>query len=100
MNIHPALLPSFPGMHGYKDAVDYGVKWSGCTVHFVDTGVDTGPIILQKALEVKFEDTEDSLKERGLKLEHKAFPEAIDLYCDGKLEVIGRKVKILNNSKI
>jgi len=95
MNIHPALLPSFPGVHGYKDAVDYGVKWSRCTVHFVDEKMDHGPIIIQKALEVFFEDTEDSLKKRGLKLEHVAFPEAIKLYCDGKLKIDGRKVQIL-----
>ena len=95
MNIHPALLPSFAGIHGYKDAIDYGVKWSGCTVHFVDEKMDNGPIIIQKVLEVFFDDTEDSLKERGLKLEHKAFPEAIELYCDGKLKIVGRKVQIL-----
>ncbi|MHA1340140.1 MAG: phosphoribosylglycinamide formyltransferase [Promethearchaeota archaeon] len=94
LNIHPALLPSFPGVHGYKDAVDYGVKVSGCTVHFVDKEMDHGPIIIQKCLKVYFEDTEDSLKERGLKLEHEAYPEAIELFCDGKLEIIGRKVKI------
>lgn len=94
MNIHPALLPSFPGMHGYKDAVDYGVKISGCTVHFVDEKMDHGPIIVQKALEVNFEDTEDTLKERGLKLEHEAYPEAIELFCDGRVEIIGRRVKI------
>lgn len=95
INIHPALLPSFPGMHGYKDAVEYGVKISGCTVHFVDEKADHGPIIVQKALSVLFEDTEESLKERGLKLEHEAFPEAIELICDGRVEIVGRKVKIL-----
>lgn len=95
INIHPALLPSFPGMHGYKDAVEYGVKISGCTVHFVDEKTDHGPIIVQKALNVTFEDTEETLKERGLKLEHEAFPEAIELICDGRAEIIGRKVKIL-----
>jgi phosphoribosylglycinamide formyltransferase 1 len=94
MNIHPALLPSFRGIHGYKDAVDYGVKLTGITVHFVDEKMDHGPIILQKVLKVNFEDTEDSVKQRGLKLEHQAFPEAIELYCDGRLEIIGRKVKI------
>jgi len=94
MNIHPALLPSFPGLHGQKQAQDYGVKISGCTVHFVDEGMDTGPIIIQAAVPVSFEDTEDSLSERILKLEHKIFPEAIRLFSEGRLEVIGRRVKI------
>ncbi|MHA1822185.1 MAG: phosphoribosylglycinamide formyltransferase [Promethearchaeota archaeon] len=94
MNIHPALLPSFPGLHGYRDAVEYGVKVTGCTVHFVDEKVDHGPIIIQKCVNVNFEDTEESLKERGLKVEHQAYPEAISLYCDGRLEIVGRKVKI------
>jgi phosphoribosylglycinamide formyltransferase-1 len=96
INIHNALLPSFRGIHAYKDAVEYGVKITGCTIHFVDLQMDHGPVILQKALEVKFEDTEDTLKERGLKLEHKSYPEAIELYCDNRLEIIGRKVKIKN----
>lgn len=94
MNIHPALLPSFPGLHGQKQAQDYGVRISGCTVHFVDEGMDTGPVIIQAAVPVAFEDTEDSLSERILKLEHKIFPEAIRLFSEGRLEVIGRKVKI------
>lgn len=97
INIHNALLPSFRGIHAYKDAVEYGVKITGCTVHFVDLQMDHGPVILQKALEVEFEDTEDSLKERGLKLEHKTYVEAIELYCDGRLEIVGRKVKITPN---
>ncbi|MCX8034183.1 MAG: phosphoribosylglycinamide formyltransferase [Thermodesulfovibrio sp.] len=94
MNIHPALLPSFPGLHGQKQAVDYGVRISGCTVHFVDEGVDTGPIIIQAAVPVHPDDTEESLSERILKLEHKIFPEAIRLFAEGRLEVEGRKVKI------
>ncbi|MBI5074197.1 MAG: phosphoribosylglycinamide formyltransferase [Nitrospirae bacterium] len=94
MNIHPALLPSFPGLHGQKQAQDYGVRISGCTVHFVDEGMDTGPVIIQAAVPVAFEDTEDSLSERILRLEHKIFPEAIRLFSEGRLEVIGRKVKI------
>ncbi|MBI5848306.1 MAG: phosphoribosylglycinamide formyltransferase [Nitrospirae bacterium] len=94
MNIHPALLPSFPGLHGQKQAQDYGVRISGCTVHFVDEGMDTGPIIIQAAVPVSFEDTEESLSERILKLEHKIFPEAIRLFSEGRLEVVGRKVKI------
>ncbi len=94
MNIHPALLPSFPGLHGQKQAQDYGVRIAGCTVHFVDEGMDTGPVIIQAAVPVAFEDTEESLSERILKLEHKIFPEAIRLFSEGRLEVIGRKVKI------
>lgn len=96
MNIHPALLPSFPGLHGQKQALDYGVKISGCTVHFVDEGVDTGPVIIQAAVPVHPDDTEESLSERILRLEHKIFPEAIRLFVEGRLEVQGRKVKIKN----
>ena len=94
MNIHPALLPSFPGLHGQKQAADYGVRISGCTVHFVDEGMDTGPVIIQAALPVSPEDTEDTLSARILKLEHKIFPEAIRLYADGRVSVEGRVVKI------
>lgn len=94
MNIHPALLPSFPGLHGQKQAVEYGVKISGCTVHFVDEGMDTGPVIIQAAVPVYHDDTEETLSERILKLEHKIYPEAIRLFSEGKLEVDGRVVKI------
>lgn len=94
MNIHPALLPSFPGLHGQKQAVDYGVKISGCTVHFVDEGMDTGPVIMQAAVPVYHNDTEDAISDRILKLEHKIYPEAIRLFSEGKLEVEGRIVKI------
>ncbi len=94
MNIHPALLPSFPGLHGQRQAQDYGVRISGCTVHFVDEGMDTGPVIIQAAVPVSFEDTEETISERILRQEHKIFPEAIRLFCEGRLEVIGRKVKI------
>ena len=96
MNIHPALLPSFPGLHGQKQAVDYGVKFSGCTVHFVDEGVDTGPIIIQSVVQVFDNDTEETLAERILKEEHKIYPQAIQLFADGKIEVKGRKVCIKN----
>lgn len=94
MNIHPALLPSFPGLHGQKQAVDYGVKVSGCTVHFVDEGVDTGPIIRQCAVTVFDDDTEETLAARILKEEHKIYPQAIQLFADHKLEIRGRKVII------
>lgn len=94
MNIHPALLPSFPGIHGQKQAVDYGVKISGCTVHFVDEGVDTGPIIIQKSVQVFDDDTEETLAARILKEEHRIYPQAIQLFADGKIEIKGRKVLI------
>jgi len=94
MNIHPALLPSFPGLHGQKQAVDYGVRISGCTVHFVEEGMDTGPVIIQAAVPVSPDDTEDTLSGRILKLEHRIFPEAIRLFSEGRLRVEGRVVKI------
>ena len=95
INIHPALLPSFAGPTGYEDAWNCGVKVSGCTVHFVDEGKDTGPIISQKVNEIREDDTLESFKERGLKIEHEALPEAIKLFVEGKLKIEGRKVKIL-----
>ena len=95
INIHPALLPSFPGTDGYGDAWRYGVKVSGCTVHFVYEGCDTGPIILQGVNPVEEGETFESFRERGLKIEHQVLPEAIKLYCEGRLKVEGRKVKIL-----
>lgn len=94
LNIHPALLPSFPGLHGQRQALDHGVKVSGCTVHFVDQGCDTGPIILQETVPVLDDDTEDALSARILEQEHKIYPRAIKLFCDGKLKIEGRKVKI------
>lgn len=94
MNIHPALLPAFPGLHGQRQAFEYGVKISGCTVHFVDEGMDTGPIIIQAAVPVSQDDTEETLSERILKLEHKIYPEAIRLFSEGRIEVEGRRVKI------
>lgn len=94
MNIHPALLPSFPGLHAQKQAVNYGVKLSGCTVHFVDEGMDTGPVIIQAAVPVYHDDTEESLSGRILKYEHRIFPYAIRLFAEGRLEVEGRVVRI------
>lgn len=94
MNIHPALLPSFPGIHGQKQALEYGVKLSGCTVHFVDEGVDTGPIIIQSAVQVFDDDTEETLAARILKEEHRIYPQAIQLFAEGKIEIKGRKVWI------
>jgi len=94
MNIHPALLPSFPGLHVQKQAIDYGVKVSGCTVHFVDEGLDSGPIIMQKAVKVKEGDTEETLAKRILKEEHKIYPRAIQLFAEERLEINGRRVFI------
>jgi phosphoribosylglycinamide formyltransferase-1 len=94
MNIHPALLPAFPGLHGQRQALEYGVRISGCTVHFVDEGMDTGPIIIQAAVPVSQDDTEETLSERILKLEHKIYPEAIRLFSEGMIEVEGKSVRI------
>jgi len=94
INIHPALLPSFPGLEGQKQAFDYGVKISGCTVHFVDDKVDHGPIIMQAAVAVSEDDTEETLRGRILKEEHRIFPEAIQLFAEGKLRTDKRRVYI------
>jgi len=94
LNIHPALLPSFPGLHGQEQAFDWGVKVSGCTVHFVTDVLDMGPIIIQKVVPVLEDDTSDSLSARILEQEHIAYPEAIDLVLSGRAELVGRKVKI------
>ena len=94
MNIHPSLLPSFPGLDAQKQALDYGVKISGCTVHFASEKMDDGPIIIQKAVEVKEDDTEKKLAQRILKEEHKILPKAIKLYEEGKLELRDNKVYI------
>lgn len=92
MNIHPALLPALPGLHVQRKAVEYGVKVSGCTVHFVDEGTDTGPIIIQAAVPVYDDDTEDTLAARILRYEHQIYPRAIRLFAEGRLEVRGRRV--------
>lgn len=96
MNIHPALLPSFPGAHAHRDVLAYGVKVSGCTVHFVDEGTDSGPIILQAAVPVLDGDTEETLGARVLEQEHIIYPQAIQLYCEGRLQIDGRHVRILD----
>ena len=94
MNIHPAILPSFPGLHSQKQALDYGVKYSGCTVHFADEGVDTGPIIIQAIVNVKNNDTEETLSKRILAKEHKIYPEAVKLFAQGRIKIVGRKAII------
>lgn len=95
INIHPALLPSFPGLHVQQKAIDWGVRYSGATVHFVTPEVDMGPIIIQAVVPVLQDDTEDTLSERILKEEHKIYPEAVRLYFEGKLEVRDRRVFII-----
>lgn len=94
INIHPALLPSFPGLHAQQQAIDYGAKLSGCTVHFVDEGMDTGPIIMQKAVDVDSDDNEASLAEKILTCEHELYSKVLQLYAEGRIEVVGRKVVI------
>ena len=94
INIHPALLPAFPGLDAQKQAIEYGSKYSGCTVHFVDSGVDTGPIILQLVVKIKKGDTEKTLSKRILAKEHQAYPEAIRLFAEKKIKISGRKTII------
>jgi len=92
LNIHPSLLPAFPGLHAQRQALDYGVKVAGATVHFVDEGVDTGPIALQASVPVQPDDTEESLSARILAVEHRIYPEAVRLFAEGRLRLAGRKV--------
>jgi len=95
INIHPSLLPNFSGLHAQRQAVEYGVKVAGCTVHFVDEGTDTGPIIIQRVVPVLEGDDEDNLTSRILKEEHIAMPEAVKLFCEDRLVLDGRHVRIL-----
>ena len=94
INIHPALLPAFPGLDSQKQALDYGAKFSGCTVHFVDAGMDTGPIIIQSVVKIKEDDTEETLAKRILKEEHRIYPQAVGLFAENKIKVKGRKTII------
>lgn len=94
MNMHPALLPSFPGLNAQRQAIQHGVKYSGCTVHFVDDGVDTGPIIVQAAVKVNEDDTEETLSAKILKEEHRIYPLAVDLFARKKIRVIKGRVVI------
>lgn len=94
INVHPALLPAFPGVDGQKQAWDYGAKIAGCTVHFVDAGTDTGPIIAQSAVPVLEEDTVDSLRARILVEEHRLLPSALQLLAQGRLAIDGRRVRV------
>jgi phosphoribosylglycinamide formyltransferase 1 len=94
MNIHPSLLPAFPGLHAQRQALEHGAKVAGATVHFVDEEVDTGPIVLQASVPVHPDDTEESLSARILVEEHRLYPEAVRLFAEGRLEVVGRRVII------
>ena len=94
LNIHPALLPAFPGFHAQRQALEHGVRVAGATVHFVDEGTDTGPIVLQATVPVRPEDTEATLSERILAEEHRIYPEAVRLFAEGRLQVEGRRVRI------
>ena len=99
MNIHPALLPAFPGLHVQKKALEHGVRFAGCTVHFVNEECDEGPIIIQAAVPVFADDTEEALAARILKQEHQIYPRAIQLYAEGRLHVVGRRVLVDGVSK-
>ena len=91
VNIHPSLLPSFPGLDAQRQALEYGVKWTGATVHFVDAGVDTGPIIIQAAVPVRPDDTRDTLAARVLEEEHRIYPQALQLIAEGRVQLEGRR---------
>jgi phosphoribosylglycinamide formyltransferase-1 len=95
LNVHPSLLPAFPGLHAQRQALDHGAKVAGATVHFVDEGMDTGPIVLQAAVPVEPSDTEDTLAARILVQEHRLYPEAIRLFAEGRLQIQGRRVIVL-----
>lgn len=99
LNIHPAILPSFPGLHAQRQALEHGAKYSGCTVHFVDEGVDTGPIILQAVVRVMDDDTEETLSKRILAKEHVIYPQAVKLFAEGKIKVSGRKTVIKSRDR-
>lgn len=99
MNIHPALLPSFPGLQVQKKAVEHGVRFAGCTVHFVNEECDEGPIIIQAVVPVFADDTEETLAARILKQEHRIYPQAIQLYAENRLRVVGRKVLVDGSAK-
>ncbi|GJL56520.1 MAG: phosphoribosylglycinamide formyltransferase [Nitrospirales bacterium] len=99
MNIHPSLLPSFPGLHAQQQALAWGAKVSGCTVHFVTEGVDEGPIIVQAAVPIQEDDTAETLSVRILEHEHRIYPEAIQLYAEGRLAIDGRRTRIVESVK-
>ncbi|PLY03446.1 MAG: phosphoribosylglycinamide formyltransferase [Desulfuromonas sp.] len=99
INIHPALLPAFPGLDVQRKAIDYGARFSGCTVHFVDTGVDTGPVIIQAVVPILDDDTPDTLAARILRQEHQVYPRAIQLFAEGRLHIEGRRVRVSESAR-
>jgi phosphoribosylglycinamide formyltransferase 1 len=99
LNIHPSLLPAFPGLHAQRQALEHGAKVAGCTVHFVDEAVDAGPIVLQAAVPVEPHDTEETLSVRILKEEHRLYPAAVRLFAEGRLEIVGRRVIVSDAPK-
>jgi phosphoribosylglycinamide formyltransferase 1 len=99
LNIHPSLLPAFPGLHAQRQALEHGAKMAGCTVHFVDEAVDAGPIVLQAAVPVEPHDTEETLSARILKEEHRLYPAAVRLFAEGRLEIVGRRVIVSDAPK-
>ena len=98
LNIHPALLPAYPGLDAQKKALENGARYTGCTVHLVDEGVDSGPIILQAVVKVNENDTEEKLSKRILSKEHKIYPQAVNLFAQKKIRILGRRIKILTNT--
>ena len=100
LNIHPALLPSFKGTHGIRDAYEYGVKVTGVTVHFVDEGLDSGPIVIQRTVDIDQDETIEELEEKIHRVEHEIYPLAVKYFCEDRLKIEGRKVKILNKNDI
>ena len=100
LNIHPALLPSFKGTHGIRDAYEYGVKVTGVTVHFVDEGLDSGPIVIQRTVDIDQDESIEELEEKIHRVEHEIYPLAVKYFCEDRLEIEGRKVKILNKNDI
>lgn len=96
LNIHPALLPAYPGLNAQKQAIEDGARYSGCTVHLVDVGIDSGPIVLQNIVKVTSNDTEETLSKKILRKEHKIYPNAVELFAKRKISIKGRSVKILN----
>jgi phosphoribosylglycinamide formyltransferase-1 len=99
LNIHPSLLPAFPGLHAQRQALEHGVRVSGATVHFIDDGVDSGPIVLQAAVPVLPGDTEETLAARILVEEHRLYPAAVRLFAEGRLQIVGRRVRVTDDAK-
>lgn len=99
LNVHPSLLPSFPGLKAQKQAIEAGVRWSGATVHFVDSGLDSGPIILQEPVKVEYGDTEEGLSARILATEHTLYPRALDIVALNRFEIFGRSVRVFDDPR-